>query len=416
MPAKTGDSMNAFTAGAEFIRAIPKTDLHLHLDGSLRVPTLIELARAQNVDLPSYEADGLHDLVFKSRYRDLPDYLRGFAYTTAVMRTPDALERVAAELAEDNLAEGVRYIEVRFAPQLHVHDDMDVATVLTAVCRGLEQVRRAHDASAPVREGNDLPFRYGIIVCALRWFQAGFGPYFANLSAALREATDRERYAAASLELVRAAVRIRDELGLPIVGFDLAGAEAGYPAAYHTEAYQYAHSHFLKKTVHAGEAYGPESIFQAITECHANRIGHGTFLFAPAMIQDASIENRQRYVEQLADYIAHQRIAIEVCLTSNLQTTPSIHTVAKHPVAQMIAHNLSVSICTDNRLVSRTSVCRELELLTRHLPLTRHQFRNVVLAGFKGGFFPGTYNEKRLYVRQAMALYDQCDVNEQMEV
>ena len=154
----------------EFIRRIPKTDLHLHLDGSLRLPTLIELAKRARVKLPSQTEDGLCRLVFKKSYRNLGEYLRGFALTCAVLQTPENLERVACELAEDNLAEGVRYIEVRFAPQLHAHEKLTSEQVLRAVSRGLERAQRAHNRSAAVRRGEDVPFHFGIIVCALRFF------------------------------------------------------------------------------------------------------------------------------------------------------------------------------------------------------------------------------------------------------
>ncbi|MFC1452735.1 adenosine deaminase, partial [Verrucomicrobiota bacterium] len=250
---------------------------------------------------------------------------------------------------------------------------------------------------------------FGIIVCALRFFDARSGDYFARLLAGLPHASGREVSSLASLEMARAAVELRDGEGLAVVGFDLAGEEAGYPAAYHREAYQYAHSHFLKKTVHAGEAYGPESIFQAITECHANRIGHGTFLFDKSMIKDGSVERPEQYVEQLAEYIANERITVEVCLTSNLQTIPAIGSVADHSLSRMLAHSLSVSICTDNRLVSDTSVTRELELVAEHLPVTRRQFRNIIVAGFKGSFLRGSYIQKRAYVRKAIDLYERVE-------
>lgn len=393
----------------DFIRQIPKTDVHLHLDGSLRLSTLIELAHAGNVKLPANTEAGLKELVFKSHYKSLPDYLQGFRYTCAVLQTAENLERVAFELAEDNLAEGVRYIEVRFAPQLHINAGLDAKAVIRAVCRGLERAKRTHNARPEVTRGDDLPFEFGVIACALRSFNEHFGPYYAKLLQVLPRAPRKEVFSIASLEMVREAVELRDEEGLPIVAFDLAGEEAGYPAASHQAAYQYAHENFLKKTVHAGEAYGPESIFQAITMCHANRIGHGTWLFGASMIQDKSVKNPERYVEYLAEYIASTRITLEVCLTSNLQTTPSIDTVANHPLKRMIDHSMSISICTDNRLVSDTTVCRELELIAENLPVTRHQFRNLVVAGFKGSFFPGSYSQKRAYVRQVINRYDKLE-------
>jgi adenosine deaminase len=389
-----------------FIDAIPKADLHVHLDGSLRLSTLIELAQQRGVALPSYEDAGLRELVFKPKYESLPEYLAGFAYTCAVLQKLEDIERCAFELGEDNLAEGVRYVEVRFAPQLHVQASEEVLGVIRAVSDGMDRAAQAHNTSAAVREGADLPFKFGIIVCALRTFDGQMGPYYHRLTSVLPSAPKRELVSLASQEIARMAVIARDKLGLPVVGFDLAGEEAGYPATYHVDAYQYAQKHFLKKTVHAGEAYGPESIFHAITACHANRIGHGTFLFASEMIRSPGVVDCERYVEQLAEYIASERITIEVCLTSNLQTTPEIECIDSHPVSHMLAHNLAVAVCTDNRLVSHTTVTRELKLLSHHVPLTRYQFKNVAIAGIKGSFFPGSYNEKRAFVRRLSHRYE----------
>jgi adenosine deaminase len=391
---------------SEFIREIPKTDLHVHLDGSLRLPSLIEMAKASKVKLPSYEVEGLKELVFKSSYANLPEYLKGFMYTCAVLHNSENLERTAYELAQDNLAEGVRYMEVRFAPQLHSRSDFSIEQVLKAVCQGMDRAKKEHNAKPEVKANADIPFEYGIIACALRSFNPRMAAYYAQIFDVMSYAPKKEIFAAASLEMARAAADMVHEKGLQVVGFDLAGEEAGFPAIDHRSAYQYAHSRFLKKTVHAGEAYGPESIFQAITECHANRLGHGTFLFAADMIRDPSIKDPKAFVRDLAEYIASRRITIEVCLTSNLQTTPIIRRVADHPLKQMIEHNMSVSICTDNRLVSNTTVTRELELVAQEMAITPSQFRNIVIAGFKGSFFPGSYNEKRCYVRRIIDRYE----------
>jgi adenosine deaminase len=394
---------------SEFIKKIPKTDLHLHLDGSLRLGTLIELAKKDGVKLPSYDEAGLKELVFKPAYKDLGEYLKGFGYTCAVMRTAENIERISKELVEDNIAEGVRYIEVRFAPQLNTTVDLSMTDVVRAVSKGLASGAKAHNASAAVKEGKDIPFHFGIIICAMRRFSKGMSPYFADFLRVLEHAPKKEIYAAASLELARTGVILVEEEGLPIVGFDLAGEEAGFPSLDHWEAYQYAHKHFIRKTVHAGEAYGPESIFQAITECHANRIGHGTFLFAADRIKDPAIKDHQRYVDNLINYIASQRIGVEVCVTSNLQTIPEIKSVDEHPVHKMIETGLSVTICTDNRLVSNTSVSRELELVATSAKLTRKQVRNLIVAGFKGSFFPGSYNQKRAFVREVIAHYEHLE-------
>ena len=191
---------------AEFIRRIPKSDLHLHLDGSLRLKTLIELAHQEKVKLPSRTESGMRELVFKSSYNSLREYLKGFAYTCAVLRSPENLARVAQELVEDNAAEGVRYIEVRFAPQLHVCDRLTSTDAVRAVAQGLWAGAKAHNRKPEVRKGKDLPFHYGIIVCGMRRFSAGMSPYYANLLSIMEHADKDDIYSAASLELSRSAV------------------------------------------------------------------------------------------------------------------------------------------------------------------------------------------------------------------
>ncbi|MCA9567569.1 MAG: adenosine deaminase family protein [Myxococcales bacterium] len=383
---------------------LPKTDLHCHLDGSLRLPTLIELARQHDVQLPSYTPEGLRELVFKPQYRDLPDYLHGFAYTCAVLRDAESIERIAYELAQDCLAEGVCYLEVRFAPQLHAREGFSVVEVLKAVDRGLDRARREDEATEEVKKGRPA-FRYGIIACAMRMFTPGFGPYFRDLLNVLGHWPVKEVYGAASLTLARTVVDARDRFGLPIVAFDLAGAEAGHPASDHVDAYDHCHKHFLKKTVHAGEAYGPESIFQAITKLHADRIGHGTHLYGVDLVQVD--EDPHRYVRQLSQYVADRRILLEVCITSNMQTMPDLRRVQDHPFGRMVEERLSVSLCTDNRLVSDTTVSRELRLAVDAFNISPAQLRRVILHGFKRSFFPGSYRDKREYVRRVIDYYDQ---------
>ncbi|ACC98714.1 Adenosine deaminase [Elusimicrobium minutum Pei191] len=390
----------------DFITKIPKTDLHVHLDGSMRLSTLIELAKKDKIELPDYTEDGLRKKVFKPKYNSLVEYLKGFNYTTLVMQSRSNIERIAYELAKDNIAEGVRYIEVRFAPQLHTAAKMTSEEALRSVAKGLKKAADEHNNSKVVKTGEDIKFYFGIIACAMRSFNENMSPYYRRLLSALSHAPKDEAFAAASMELARTVVRLVNEEHLPIVGFDLAGQEEGYPAEDHKKAYQFVHKHFIRKTVHAGEAYGPESIFQAITDCHANRIGHGTFLFATDMIKDKSIKDRKKYVEDLSTYIASERIGVEVCLTSNLQTNPAIKTISDHPVKEMIKRGLSVSICTDNRLVSNTTVSKELKLLSDNFKLTKQEFRNIIIAGFKGAFFPGNYNDKRTFVRNAVKKYN----------
>lgn len=388
----------------ELLQKLPKSDLHCHLDGSLRLETLIELAQLHGVSLPSFTPEGLKELVFKPTYSDLMDYLHGFAYTCGVLVDEESLERVSYELVQDCLAEGVRYLEVRFAPQLHVRKGLDVAGVLQAVNRGLERGQKEHEATEAVRAGDEPPFRYGIIACAMRMFTGGFGPFYGDLMRVLDHWPEKAIYGIASLSLARAVVDARDRLGLPIVGFDLAGAEMGFPASDHMKAYNFVHKHFMKKTVHAGEAYGPQSIFQAITKLHADRLGHGTRMYEADQVD--SKEDPERFVRQLSEYIADRRITLEVCITSNLQTNPDLKTVADHPIGRMVLERLSVTLCTDNRLVSGTTVSRELKLATEAFSISPAEIRNTILHGFKRSFYPGTYLEKRAYVRQIIDYYD----------
>jgi adenosine deaminase len=394
----------------EFLRELPKTDLHVHLDGSVRIGTLIELAREYHVDLPSYSESGLRETVFKDRYKNLSEYLQGFTYTVAVMQSEAALERVAYELARDNQEEGVRYLEVRFAPQLHMHRHLTAIQVLKAVNRGLERAREELNSGTPVSSGAEPPFEYGIICCAMRMFRPGFSEYYNDLLQAHRYTPIKEVYRMASLELARAAIIARDEHGMPIAGFDLAGEEAGYPADDHVDAFQYAHKNFLKRTVHAGEAYGPESIFQAITDLHADRIGHGSYLLEPDAIRDPNIEDHERYVQRLGEYIADRRITLEVCLTSNMQTNPQLSSLDEHSFKKLRKHRLSTTICTDNRTVSNTTMSRELGLAVKHMGLDRHDLKSIIVYGFKRCFMPVTYLKKRSYVRRIIDFYKQVEL------
>ena len=214
-----------------------------------------------------------------------------------------------------------------------------------------------------------------------------------------------------SLELAKGAVKIRDSLGIPIVGLDLSGAEKGNPAKDHRRAFQFAHENFMAKTVHAGEAYGPTSIFQAITELHADRIGHGFYFFDTSKIEDKKIVDKKKYIEEISQYLADRRVTIEICLTSNLQTIPALKSIKRHTFKKMLEHNLSTSICTDNRTVSKTTVTKELILAWEHFNLTPKTLRNIIIYGFKRSFFPGSYGNKRKYVRQCIDYYEKIVAN-----
>jgi adenosine deaminase len=387
----------------DLIRRLPKTDLHVHLDGSLRLSSLIEMARERRVALPAETEEGLRESVFRPHYRDLAEYLEGFKYTVAVLQDAQALERAAFELAEDCQAEGVRYVEVRFAPQLHVQPGFELPDVVKAVDRGLRRAALAFNRRPEVASGSEPPFAAGIILCALRFFLPGFSSGYRRFFEAMPEAPVGEVYAAAGMEVARAAARLRREEGLLVVGVDLAGREKGYPADDHRQAYQVAHEAFLGKTVHAGEDYGPESIFQAIGDLHADRIGHGTWLFDETKIDDPRIVDRKRYVEELAQFVADKRITVEVCLTSNQQTVPELASdLRRHPFGEMRRRRLSCTFCTDNRLVSHTTVSNEIARAVEAFALTPGELRDVLIYGFKRSFFPGTYQDKRAYVRQVI--------------
>jgi adenosine deaminase len=280
-----------------FLREIPKTDLHVHLDGSIRLSTLMELAEEQDIELPADTPEGMRQSVFKPSYANLVEYLAGFRYTDAVMSTEVALERVAYEFAVDNYDEGVFYFEVRYAPQLHANLEMGVREVILAVDRGLRRARDEYNAKdghadaaqqAEAKEGGGgggggggsggKPRReYGIICCALRMFGPMFSPYYHMFCEAHKHEDEGRVQGLASRALVSAIIALRAEereagRELPVVGVDIAGAEDGYQASLHQEAFDLAHEHLLSSTVHAGEAYGPESLKQVREEEAGRRV------------------------------------------------------------------------------------------------------------------------------------------------
>ena len=392
----------------EFIEKAPKSDLHVHLDGSLRVPTLIEIARKDNIPLPSYTEEGLYQTVYKDQYENLEDYLAGFQYTIQAMQTPENLERIAYEFALDNQNEGVRYVEVRFAPQLHMNSRMDLERVMMSVNKGMAQAAREFNKRPAVISGDEPLFVYGIIACALRSF-GRVSEYF-NAFLDAHPFSDRKRnFGLASYELVQGVVEVRDRLGLPIVGFDLAGPEYGFPADDHWKAFHFAQKNFLHKTVHAGEDYGPESIFQAITDLYAERLGHGYYLFDTTRITSPEIKDKTKYVQNLSQYIADKRITIEICLTSNLQTNPAIGDLGQHQFKKMKEAKLSTTFCTDNRLMSKTTVTREIGLAVDAFVIDPKELKNHIIYGFKRCFYPGPYTEKRGYVRTIIDYYEQLE-------
>ncbi len=390
----------------ELILKLPKTDLHVHLGGSIRLETLIDLAQKDGIELPSYTVQGLKETVFKESYLNLEEYLKCFVYPGAVMQKAENLSRIAYELAVDNQREGVRYIEARFAPQRYAGGEMNLQQVLEAVNHGLDKAKKEFNNRFEITSGKEPPFDYGIIACAMRFFTNNSSEYFKDIFKVHSHSEHDRIFGLASYELAGAIVKARRENGIPVVAIDIAGREKGYPPIHHREAYELARRNFISKTVHAGEAYGPESIFQAITELGADRIGHGTSLFNPSAVTDPSIVDKQRYTDDLVSFIADRRVTIEVCLSSNMQTAPNLHNLANHPFRKMIDNRLSCTICTDNRTVSNTTVTDEIFKAVQTFNLTARQLKNIVAYGFKRSFFPHSYKEKRAYIKVCLDYFE----------
>lgn len=332
------------------------------------------------------------------------------------MQTESALERVSYEFAVDNFSENVRYFEVRFAPQLHAHvlTGLSLEQVIASVNNGLLRAKNEFNHAREERIRNtayvfesplEPRYEYAIIVCAMRLFSPGMSRYYEALMAVLPD-LDYDRVAClASETLVRVAKKCRDELKLPVVAIDIAGAEAGYRASIHKQSFDLAHGYFFNKTVHAGEGYGPESIFQAVRDLHAERIGHGYHLFSQHLVEgEDNVTDPAGYVKRLTKYICDRRINLEVCLSSNLGTMPGLK-LKDHAFGKMVKEGVSVSINTDNRLISSTTVTNELKLAVNNFPITPSTLKCIVITGFKRSFFPGSYLERREYVRNVIAYY-----------
>ena len=335
----------------ELLHALPKTDLHVHLDGSLRPGTVLDLARERGV-LPELrdEADVMKTCRAPAECSSLEDYLKAFDVTLTVMQDEVALERVACELAEDSHRENVRWLEVRYSPVLHVRQGLELDTVVAAVQRGLDRAQRR------------LGIRSGQIICGIRHLAP-----------------------AASVDLARLAARWH---GRGVVGFDLAGAERDNPAKEHLEAFDIVRAANVPVTVHAGEAFGPASIHQALHYAGARRLGHGTRL-----VDDAD----------LMAWVNDFRIPVEVCLASNVQTR-AVRTLREHPIGRYLDAGLRVTINTDNRLVSDTTVTGEYELAVEAFDLELDDVLGLILNGFKAAFLP--LAEKRRLIEQVLAEFE----------
>jgi len=393
----------------EFLKEMPKSDIHLHLDGSLRLDSLISMAKKMNIKLPSYTEEGLREIVFKDHYNNLGEYLNGFQYTCSVLRDLENIEQISYELGIDSQKDGVNYIEIRFAPQLLIDETKSLTfeNIMDATNKGLERAKKEYNNSDEVLKKGKPEFHFGIINCAMRMFNGKFSPYYQNLFSVMKYTKPMNVIQMGAMELVQASIKLRDQKGLPIVGIDLAGQEEGYPAGKFKEVYEYAHKNFMHKTVHAGEAYGAESIFEAITECYADRIGHGYSLFMPEMILDPNIKDKKKYISDLASFLADKRTVIEVCLTSNLQTNPSIKDIRDHKFKDMLDNRMATTICTDNRLVSNTTVSKEYRLAVDNFDIPVKRLKDIVAYGFKKSFYPGSYVQKREFAKINMHYFDQ---------
>jgi adenosine deaminase len=333
------------TIPLELIEKLPKTDLHVHLDGSLRLSTILELADQERIELPAHDEDGLRKAMNLGKHcESLVEYLKAFDVTLRVMQTADSLTRIAYELAEDAAKENVRYMEVRYAPMLHTQRGLKLTAVVEAVLEGLRAAQERFGIESAV------------IICGIR-----------NVSPE------------SSLEMAELAVAYK---GRGVVGFDLAGAEYDNPAKHHKKAFQLVRDNNINVTIHAGEAYGPESIAQAIHVCGAHRIGHGC---------------RLRENGDLLHYVNDHRIALECCPSSNVQTS-AIRDLASHPIKLYKALGLRVTVNTDNRLVTDTTVSKELWLCHTQLGFTMADLKAVVLSGFKSAFLP--FHVKQQYLRK----------------
>jgi adenosine deaminase len=323
----------------ELLLRLPKAELHCHLDGSVRPQTLVELAAERDVTLPAHDAAELEEYMVVRHADNLEEYLARFTVTLSVMQDAKSLERIARELVIDAARDGVRYIEIRYSPVLNTQEGLSLDEAVEAPLRGI---------AAGTFESGTIG---RVIVCALRHLEP-------NVSS----------------ELARLAVAYKHH---GIVGFDLAGGERGHPASRHSEAFAYARSHDLAVTVHAGEGDGADSVREAVHVCGANRIGHATRLF-----EDPA----------LAQYVNDRRIALEICLTSNVQTRAA-QSYATHPLRQYYDHGQNVVLNTDNRLMSGVTLTDEYAHAASSLGFSFAELAAIARNGFASAFL--SWQERR---------------------
>ncbi|MCL1892607.1 MAG: adenosine deaminase [Holophagaceae bacterium] len=317
------------------IQRLPKSDIHVHLDGSLRIETILELAEKDKVRLPAHTPEKLRPIVqVGSDCKNLVEYLKAFDVTLAVMQTYESLVRVAFELAEDSANENIRYMEVRYSPILHLRKGMHLTGVVSAVLEGLELAERKYG------------IKTGVIICGIRHIS----PEEANRLAALTVAYKNHG----------------------VVGFDLAGAEESFPDKKYKDAFERVSSNNINCTLHAGETYGPKSVHQAIHICGAHRIGHGVRL-----IEDG----------ELVNYVNDHRIPLEMCISSNLQSKV-VKRIEDHPIRLFYDLGMRVTVNTDNRLITNTTLSDEYWRLHQELDFSIEEIKEIIINGFKSAFIP----------------------------
>jgi adenosine deaminase len=339
------------------VKRLPKTDIHCHLDGCLRPRTMLELAIAQGVRLPTRNLTRLTRLLQAGRRtRSLADYLKIFDLTLSVLQSRDALYRVASELVEDAAEENVRHLEVRYSPVLHRKKKLNWEDIVDPVIAGLRDAGAKHGMST------------GVIICGIRSMDPKVSMTLAELAVAYK--------------------------GQGVLAFDLAGQEKDYPAKAHRAAFELILKNNINSTVHAGEAFGPASIAQALHYCGAHRIGHGTRLG----------EN-----QDLMNYVNDHRIPLEVCLSSNVQTR-AVRSIKEHPFGDYFRQGLRVTINTDSRLVSATTVSQEIALAARAFRLSPYEIKRIIIMGFKSSFLP--YAQKARMLREVNLEIDRIFMEE----
>jgi adenosine deaminase len=334
---------------------LPKVLLHEHLDGSLRIDTILELASDSGyADLPTDHPGELADWFDQGGSGSLERYLESFRHTVGVMQTSEAIERVAYESVVDLAADGVVYAEIRFAPTLCTTRGLSPRQVVEAALAGLRQGEQATGVES------------GLILDGIRDDQA-------------------------SLAVARLAVEMEPR---GVVGFDLAGPEKGFPADDHLPACRYIREASMSLTIHAGEADGPDSIWRALQRCGAHRIGHGIHIVDDCLVEDGEIVSLGR----LAAYVRDHRVPLEVCVTSNLQTG-GYSEPGDHPVGALHRAGFAITLSTDNRLMSRTSMSREFALVVDHHGFAPRDLLQVTEQAMTAAFCPLPTKERLLTER-----------------